>query len=265
MSKTVKYLLAIGVTVVVTFLGGFLMELLPVVGTGIILVGTLVLMGLFVALVIHLMKQAVARLSRNTPHRSKGHEDYTWGQVAAALAVLPPLGLFYVIHKTSREKELFYINGVKMTVIGITLLLLTLPPILLVLCTGTDDPSGLVFLLFFPGGFTLVGAAMTVLGIRSVRQGKRNDRLLHLILEEKITRIEQLCALTATTYPKVTDRVQWLIDNELLRGAYIYHRDKEIIVPRISSRIAIKCVNCAGTSVLYANDERICVYCGGKI
>ncbi|MBQ5712781.1 MAG: hypothetical protein IIV61_09275 [Oscillospiraceae bacterium] len=265
MSKTKKYLLAFLVTLAITFIGGFLMGLLPPVGTGIILLGTLVLMGLFVGFVVHLMKLVVGRVSRDVPQRSTSHEDYRWWQVAVALVILPPLGLFYVIHKTNREKELFYINGVKMAVIGITFLLLTLPPILLILFTGIDDPSGLVFLLFFPGIFTLAGAAMTVLGIRLARRGKQHDRLLHLILQEKITRIERLCSLTSTTYPKVTDRVQWLIDNGMLPGAYIYHVDKEIIIPRISPRIAIKCVNCNGTSVLYANDERVCVYCGGRL
>lgn len=265
MSKTRKYILAILVTVAVTFLGGFLMELFPTVGMWIIMGGTLVLMGLFIALVVHLMKKLVSYAVRNARYRRTAHEDYSWGQVAAAMAILPPLGLFYVIHKTGREKEIFFLNGVKLTVIGGTLVLLTLPPILLVFVTGTDDPSGLWFLLFFPGAYTLLGAVLILLGIRVICRGRVNDRLLHLTLEEKITRMDRLCAHTGMTYPKVTARIQWLIDNELLRGAYIYHKDKEIIIPRISPRIAIKCRTCAGTTVLYANDERECVYCGGRI
>lgn len=265
MSKTLKYILSILATVLICFVGGILMEILPPVGMGIMIVCTLALMGLIVALVIHLMKQAVARATRDFPRRNAVRGDYTWGQVAATLAILPPLGLFYVIHKTSREQEIFRLNGVKLIVMGCTLLLLTLPPICLVLAGGTDDPSGLIFLLFFPGGYTLLGAVLTVLGLRLAHRGRINDCFLGLILDEKITRVDHLATRTSMTYAQVTRRVQWLIDNDLLPGAYIYHRDREIIVPKISPRIAIKCKNCAGTSVLYANDERVCVYCGGRI
>lgn len=260
MSKTLKYILAILATILATFVGSLLAQILPPIGMGIMLICTLLLMGLPIALVIHLMKLIVAHVARDFPRRTPVQAPYSWGQVAAAFAIMPPLGLFYMIHKTCQERQILRLNGVKLVVIGSTVLLLTFPLILSILLARAD-----AIILLVPGMYAVCSVVPIALGLRLLHQGKINDLFLDLILDEKTTRIDQLATHTSMTYAKVTKKVQWLIDNDLLSGAYIYHQDKEIIVPGISSRIAIKCKNCAGTSVLYANDARVCVYCGGPI
>ena len=100
------------------------------------------LMILIPALIIHLLKRITKKttsrrknfelknfkkISERTasPYYNKTPYAQSWFSVIACLAVLFPIGLYYLIRKVMFEKCDYYHNGVKLTVTGVTLTILT--------------------------------------------------------------------------------------------------------------------------------------------
>ena len=188
----------------------------------------------------------------------------SWGYIALFLVILFPVGVFFLIRKVMHEKTQYYDNGVKMIVMGVLSMVLTVPLILLIIITGADSARALIIVNAIPGMYALFGAVSVVLGVRFKQKGKQWNAYMKAIVNDKITNIDMLAKMAKTTYSGAVDVIQKLIDSRLLEGAYIYHRDREVIVPGVSKKIAFRCKYCGGTTVQYANDEKECVYCGAK-
>jgi hypothetical protein len=112
---------------------------------------------------------------------------------------------------------------------------------------------------------TVCGAAFITAGILMKRTGRVNNAYMTAITIEHVTKIDTLAAMMKTDYSGVVKTVQRLIDSDLLKGAYIYHRDGVIIVQGVSERVAVRCRMCAGTTVRYKSDKNECVYCGAEL
>ena len=98
-----------------------------------------------------------------------------------------------------------------------------------------------------------------------LRRGRIADAYMKIITVDRVTAIREIAARMQTTYASAADNIQKLIDAGQLCNAYIYHRDGEVIVPGISRKQAWYCRSCGGTTVLYANDTRMCEYCGAAL
>lgn len=191
-----------------------------------------------------------------------------WGGIILLLILLPPFGIYLLILKTTYEKARYSINSVWTIVIGVLLMLPSLFWLVLFMATSggfqgiIDSWSPLI--LFFFIGFP-IGLACIVLGLVLHHLGKENDAYQRLILIEEVTDLYRIAERMHANYAHVTRVIERLIDYGILPDAYIFHRDHEVIVPGVSKKIALRCKNCSGTTVLYTNEERICAYCGGKL
>ena len=201
-------------------------------------------------------------LGDDTFYVEGGKAEVTWGSVVLSLLVLPPLGIFYLIRKAVQEKSKYYLNGVKMKVMGSVFMIATALPIL-ILTMGEGKISTKIAVIALPGFYALLGLSIFIIGYVFEKKGKTNEGYLSAIFLDKETRLDVLAKRQNATYSQAVDTINKLIDNGYMQG-YIYHADREVIVPGISKKIAFKCYNCGGTTVLYSNDERVCVYCGAK-
>lgn len=234
---------------------------------------TFVWIGFFVALVVYVLKAIKDKAEKR--HKDirvsqiisggffQSDDNMRWGAVVFYFYIIPPLGLFFLVKKVVDEKLKYYENGLRMIIIGATLLVFTGPITIAFLIAAIKGTSVLPLLVI--GIYTVVGLACVVVGIIIKKEGVREGKYLKALLVDKVTSIDKIVNELGYSYAKVTENVQHLIDTGLLANAYIYHRDREIIIPGISKKIACRCKNCGGTTVLYKNEERKCVYCGARI
>lgn len=188
-----------------------------------------------------------------------------WTTVFLSMSVLFPVGIYYLIRKLSYEKMRYLSNGIILTIVGSAFVIITAPIVALIITAAYGNLRDILLLTAFPGTYMLTGLSMIITGIVLKQKGITNETYMTLVTEYEVTNLDSLRTELNTTYSDVTDRLMKLIDIDLLPDSYIYHKDREIIVPGISKKVAIKCNICMGTTVLYSNEEQICTYCGGKL
>ena len=201
----------------------------------------------------------------DTLHLDQSAPELSWGVVVLYLLILFPVGVFFMVRKIIHERTHYYDNGIKMIIMGAVFMALTVPVILLFLITGADNTKSLIIVTMIPGVYAVFGAVSIVLGLIYKCKGKENETYMKAIVYEKITKIDTLAGIAKTSYSGAANVIQRLIDSDMLKGAYIYHKDREVIVPGISKKIAFRCKNCGGTTVLYANEKKECIYCGAEV
>ena len=190
----------------------------------------------------------------------KGSQPMTWLYVGLFLCSLFPVGIFFLVRKMIEEKTRYYENGIRLTIFGGVVMALAVPALVIFFTQDTFETISILFAVPFSIGFLMV-----VSGLYFKHKGRINHDYMTILKIDRITRLDKIAQIMKTDYAHSEDVVQKLIDNNLLRDAYIYHRDKEVIIPDVSEKIAIKCRCCAATTVLYSQDERKCVYCGERL
>ncbi|MCR5577395.1 MAG: TFIIB-type zinc finger domain-containing protein [Oscillospiraceae bacterium] len=182
------------------------------------------------------------------------------------LVLLPPVGAVFMWQKLSYEKMQAYRNGQVLAFLGgvVAVLAARLPLAELRLHLHEKIGAADLKLMLIFGGVSLAGIVIMLLGIKISRAGELDLYLLYLIQERKITDLPMLADMAGISYKTLTLKLEKLIDGPL-QNAYIYHRDKALILPGISERSAFRCGQCGATTVLYANEERICDYCGAPL
>ncbi len=207
------------------------------------------------------------KIYRSAPlYRQDKGGNTAWPLVFLLLVLVPPLGAVFVWRKLSYEKMRAHRNGEVLAIFGavVTVLVARWPlGELVFLLRGKSQAGSITFILVL-GSVSLVGIGIILLGIKISRAGELDLYLLYLIREKKITDLPTLAEMAGLSYKTLTLKLEKLIDGPL-QDAYIYHRDKVLIVPGISERIACFCRQCGGTTVLYVNEERICDYCGAPL
>lgn len=188
-----------------------------------------------------------------------------WGFVVMFLLLLYPMGLFFMIRKVHHEKTRYFDNGVNMIITGGFFAGVTLPIAVLLSYPWHNLSRENIMVVLLPLMVALFGVILIIAGTILRRKGRTNEEYMSLIVNERITNIREIAKRERATYAKATEQIQKLIDAGFLDGAYIYHRDHEIIVPGVSKKIALKCESCGGTTVLYVNEKRECSYCGAEI
>lgn len=183
----------------------------------------------------------------------------TWGMVCMGLAFFP-LGFFLMIRKLIEEKSRYYENGITVSVIGAVILVLSSLPTA-AFCTQIEfEMISLIFL--FPA---VLGIGMITAGLLIRHKGKIQDDYMIVLKIDKITKLDEIAQIMKTDYAHTAAVIQRLIDNEQLKGAYIHHTDREVILPGISGKIALRCRGCGATTVLYSTDKHECAYCGAEL
>lgn len=196
---------------------------------------------------------------------NKEGSTITWPLCFVALVSLYPFGMYMIIAKTLQEKTRYYKNGVVLTVVGGLLALVNLAFILLICVTGADSFQALIGVCAGPAYIFLIGFSLFVYGLWLRHRGHENDDFIKLITQEQVTNMDEIAARQKMSYAKAADIVERLIDDGLLGGAYLYHPDREVVVPGISKKIVRVCPKCGATTTLYASHEMICDYCGGEL
>ncbi len=198
-------------------------------------------------------------------YRTSNGDKVTWGSVTGMLVVFFPIGIYYLILKLMHEKDNSYSNGVKMLVMGGAFTVLTAPVIIWLFIATFGDFPQMALMLGLPGSYFLIGIALLITGSILRHKGLVYEKYLILIMNYHVTKLDLMKSEFHTTYAKVTRQLNTMIELELLKNCYIYHKDREIIVPAISKKIALRCPSCSATTVLYSNEEHICAYCGGEL
>lgn len=192
-------------------------------------------------------------------------EAVGWWRIFVCVLVFFPIGIYYLIRKLMYEKVHCYEHGIRLLVMGGGLML-TMTPFLVWILTGeTLDIREIVLLASIPGIYFLMGIAFMITGILLRKQGAVYEKYLILILNYHVTNLDVLKNQLHTTYSEVSKQLKKMIELDLLEDSYIYHKDRELIVPGISKKIALRCRSCSATTVLYTNEEQVCAYCGGEL
>lgn len=181
----------------------------------------------------------------------------SWPYVALFLLIMCPIGVFLLIRKVIEEKSRYYENGISMIMLGSVATCFSLPSLLAFFTQETFEKISLFFLV--PA---FLGLSMIVSGLVFRNKGKTRDDYMIVLKLDQITRLDAIAQIMKTDYVHAADVIQGLIDDESLKGAYIYHKDREVIMPGISEKIAVRCRSCGATTVLYSTDKHECAYCG---
>lgn len=191
----------------------------------------------------------------------KDPEQITWGRIILIFLVFNPIGLYMIFRKINFETRNHYYNGITMIILGFAV---TIPSLIFGILLLPDLLSAII-ICTFTAYWILVGIVLIILGFVYKAKGKLINKYINLLFVQKITKINEIARILNRTYSTVSNDIQTLIDNGTLKNIYIYHAEKEVIINEISNKIAIKCINCAGTTVLNKNDEQFCAFCGAKL
>ena len=187
-------------------------------------------------------------------------EPMTWLRVGVFLVFLCPMGVFLAIRKVIEEKTHYYENGQRLIIFGVIMMVLTAPMLYVPIKQDQFDPISLAFVIPL-----LLALLMLVFGFVFKHKGKVNNDYMILLKIDRITGLDEIARIMKTDYAHAAAVIQNLIDSDLLRDAYIYHKDRAVIIFGISEKIALKCKSCGATTVLYKTDKHECVYCGAEI
>ena len=209
------------------------------------------------------------RQTQYTYNKAVVEDRLNWPLMIVSLALFPPLGISWLIIKIISEKQSYYKNGTRLTVVGgvyfVFFLLSTSLPIMEHALSGKFDNAVISFSLI---SFVLFVFSMSLLisGLAIRRLGFLNDKLMYLITVDAITGIDELSKQMNKQNAKIVEMVLSLIKAGILEHAYYDPRDNEIIVSGISKKVACQCDSCAGTTVFYSNDKnRKCIFCGAEL
>ncbi len=184
----------------------------------------------------------------------------TWLRVGVLMVFFCPVGVFLAIRKTVEEKAFYYENGSRLIVFGVAAMILSAPLFRVFFGADAFDSMLLAFALPF-----LLGLLMLSFGLLIRHKGRVNNDYMTILKIDRITDLDRIAQLMKTDYTHAAAAVQNLINSDLLKNAYVYHRDREVIIPGISEKIALKCGRCGATTVLYQTEKHECVYCGAEI
>lgn len=293
-SKTKKYIYTLLLTLIVPFVLACLLYMIDdgsPIASAIIVIQVFALFIIVPMFIAHILKNIVSKVTSGhsnvetvaystvsdeihsnniriyNRHKilSMDNSGVNWAGIMVMLAILPPVGIYFLFRKMEYEKTLYYANGTKMVVIGCAMMILTLLPVLFLMTADGVEMRDRITVLAYPGFYFLCGFVYVLSGLIYRRKGRINDTYMKLITVDTITRIDKIADTLGVSYCEATRRISLLSDMGLLDDAYIYHRDREVIVPGISKKVARKCHTCMGTTVFYSNEERTCVYCGEKL
>lgn len=123
--------------------------------------------------------------------------------------------------------------------------------------------SLIVFIILSPAVQTITGLYFIAFYPKSRKKKIKKDELCkNLILTDKITDINTIAERTGITYSKALKTIDGMIYDNQIRDAFIDHSGEEVIVKGITDKVAFKCNNCGGTSVIKMNEKQKCKWCG---
>ncbi|MBR4727832.1 MAG: hypothetical protein IK080_08090 [Clostridia bacterium] len=199
----------------------------------------------------------------DTLHLKNATSDMTWGYVVTFLIVLFPVGVFFLIRKLIHEKTHYYDNGIKTIMLGCFVFVPAVLFLISLLVSENGAPPWMLLVIAVVA--SAAGLIALIAGFWLKHRGAMNNAFMSAITIDRITSIDTLSEKMHTDYSGAVRVIQRLIDAELLEDAYIYHKDRIVIVPGISEKIAVKCSMCGGTTVLYSSEKRECRYCGAEL
>lgn len=212
--------------------------------------------------------ETVVYNKKETFRFDKSAEGYGWGLLTFFFIVFFPVGFFMAVTKIVNEKSNYRSNGTMMAAIGAVFLVPSLAAFAFFAVSeykqyGTFADSAVILAPFCVA--VLISLVILILGCFFARKGGIFDKYMYLITVKRITNIDKIATQLQTSHGKAVRVIKKLINEGLLKNAFIYYTDNEVLVPGISEKTALKCANCGGTTILYSNEERVCGYCGGKI
>lgn len=204
--------------------------------------------------------------NRPAPFRFNGAaEPLSWPLVIGLLITIFPAGLYFLIIKCVKENAYSFKNGAVIQVIGGIFALWHLLLFVFFFTGASLTDKATIVMLAGIFGLFLLGLCAFIYGTRLKGQGRENDTMLRLITEEGITNMDAIADRLHLSYAQATAIVDRLIEDGLLQNAYLYHPDREVIVPGISKKIVKYCPRCGGTTTMYSTEQPICSYCGGDL
>lgn len=288
----VNYLLGLALSLVLLTVGGIILdsdESSPV-GTGVMLIGIFAFLIFLAAIIIRLFRKLTGKIKSlhkfpeevayagiddsgertDSPLykynvKPENEEDWEnsiipWWAVITALIVFFPIGIFHVIRKTVSEPARYTANGITLIITG-TVFCIVSGAMAALMISGT----GINAAFAIPSIYFSVGLFCLIYGISLKKKGGIYEKYMSAVTVKKISDMDRISSAVREPYYKVCERIGKLIESGQLPGGYINHRDREVIVPGVSKKVALKCKNCGGTTVLYVNEEKICEFCGAKL
>lgn len=196
----------------------------------------------------------------------------TWPFIITILFFFWPVGIF-LIWKRVNINNRATLNGGKTTyIIGLSCLIIAGLSFLFGLSEGfsNDDVLGIII-------FGTTGAALAFTGNKKKKISQKYKKYKALIVNQRLTSLDNIAALIPTTYEEAVFDIQKMIDNGYLPGVYINYNERVVVLPQNNSNASfdmhmpnsatrvVICKSCGASNKLSVGATCECQYCGSYI
>lgn len=209
----------------------------------------------------------------------------SWIVILIMFFVFWPVAIVLLIKRISTDKSTALNGGRLIKVIGWFSITIAALGFLATLGEADSMDIGMVFF------FLIAGIVLVRLGRSTIKSARRTKQYIGLIVNQRITSIDELARVTGTSYNETCKELQKIVDKGYFKGAYINLAAKRIILPgqyvpgppqggapvqggrttpptqmhkQVKEKI-VTCKSCGANNVIVVGAVRRCEFCGSHI
>jgi succinate dehydrogenase hydrophobic anchor subunit len=214
--------------------------------------------------------------SHSVVNQQEMHWWLSWPAIVIICILFWPLGIFLIWKRTTMDKKAAMNAGKSMSIIGWILLVLGFLILIGGLSEPVSDTSGIIvdFIIFIGGGLALI-----ILGAKRKKEAVRFKKYIDMVINQRITSIDNIAASFPTTYDIANKDLQKMIKKGFFMDAFINQSEREIVLPHEQQNIKndqsqgynagemqiVNCKSCGAHNKLVKGSVGECEYCGSPI
>ena len=190
-----------------------------------------------------------------------------WIAIIILMVTFWPVGIFLLWKRIQVDKKAQLSSGNTLSKIGIALIVIGI----LGMIGSLDDSTSMAGAIFF----LFCGIVLKMMGEKTRKQALRIKQYIALIINQRITSLDELSRATGNTYHVVCEDLNKIIEKGYLPGAYLNLSIRQIILPgqrppvyrqngptpHMKTKV-VTCKSCGAEIVVAEGTVRKCEYCG---
>lgn len=195
----------------------------------------------------------------------------SWIAIIIMMCVFWPIGVYLLYKRLKVDRKAAMGSGKALSLFGISLIAMGGCALLVgVLDTDSDTVIGALF-------FLVLGVVLKRMATKNKKQAMRVRQYIALIINQRITSLDELARATGCTYNVVCDDLNKMIEKGYLPGAYLNLSLRRIMLPGQKAPVyqqnnaqqrkqartkVITCKGCGAEMIVAEGTIRKCEYCG---
>jgi len=214
-----------------------------------------------------------------TPNANHNGGGLSWAVVIVVLIIFWPVGIYLLYRKLTSDKKAAMTSGNVVFIVGLALLCLGIFAVIV----GPSDPAEAVsgrieYLVIFVG----TGLALRLIGFFGKARAARYKKYIALIINQRITSMDNIAAAVPAKYESVVKDLQKMINIGYFAGAYINSGSRDIVLPQVQGPamgqapgntygaapgqlMDVICKNCGANNQIAEGQAAECEYCGSPL